>query len=80
MNRRAAAGAAPRAVSRRWAPRVSGPVLRAAHFITSSAASSRRSGTFKPRALRFQVDDELNFTGCSTGSSAGFAPWRMRST
>ena len=44
-------------------------------FITSSAVYSTDGGTAMPRAFAvFVLITSSNFTGCSTGSSAGFAP------
>src|SRR5262249_53547481 len=51
------------------------------HSITSSAATSRPGGTVSP--IDFAVltlATVSNFVGASTGSSAGLAPRRMRST
>ena len=51
------------------------------HSITSSADVSRISGTFKPRAFAvLRLITRLNLVGCSTGSSAGLVPFRMRET
>ena len=50
----------------------------ASHSITSSASASNVLGTVKPSTLavlRFMMSS--NFVGCSTGISAGFAPFRI---
>src|SRR5262245_47108939 len=51
------------------------------HSITSSARASRVGGTSRPRALavlRLMASSYL--VGFCTGRSAGFSPFRMRST
>jgi len=51
------------------------------YSITSSAVASNVGGTVNPNdcaVLRLMTN--WNFVGCCTGSSAGFAPLRMRST
>src|SRR5262249_33050663 len=51
------------------------------HSITSSARASKVGGTPRPSALavlRFTISS--NLVGCCTGRSAGFSPFRMRST
>ena len=51
------------------------------HSITSSARSSTDCGIVRPSAfavLRFMTNS--NLVGCSTGRSAGFAPFRILST
>src|SRR5262249_44457402 len=53
----------------------------ALHSITSSARASSVGGTSRPSALavlRFTISS--NLVGCCTGRSAGFSPFRMRST
>src|SRR5262249_55714117 len=55
--------------------------LAAPHSITSSARASSDGGTVRPSAfavLRLIVSS--NFVGCSTGSSAGLAPCKIRCT
>src|SRR5262249_13628562 len=54
--------------------------LAPSHSITSSAATSSLSGTARPSVfavLRFMANSYL--VGCWTGSSATFAPFRIRS-
>jgi hypothetical protein len=56
-------------------------VQRRDHSMTSSARASTVAGTSRPSALavlRFTI--RSNLVGCCTGSSAGFSPFRMRST
>jgi hypothetical protein len=51
------------------------------YSITSSAVASNVGGTINPNdcaVLRLKMS--WNFVGCCSGSSAGFAPLRMRST
>src|SRR5262245_50660485 len=51
------------------------------HSITSSARVSSVDGTDKPRALAVvRLMTRSNLIGCSTGTSAGFAPRRILST
>src|SRR5215813_6018875 len=50
----------------------------AVHSITSSARASTVAGTSRPSALA--VLRFTNLIGCCTGRSAGFSPFRMRST
>ena len=51
------------------------------HSITSSACSSSDCGIVIPSALAvFRLIASTNFVGCSTGRSAGLAPFRIRST
>src|SRR5450759_885596 len=51
------------------------------HSITSSALVSSVGGTVRPSALAvLTLMANSNLVGTCTGSSAGFAPWRMRST
>src|SRR5262245_5518331 len=55
--------------------------LAAPHSITSSARASSDDGTSRPSALavlRFTTSSYL--VGACTGRSAGFSPFRMRST
>jgi hypothetical protein len=50
------------------------------YSMTSSARASRVVGMVMPSALAvLRLIMSLNFSGCSTGKSAGVAPWRMRS-
>jgi hypothetical protein len=51
----------------------------ARYSITSSAVDSKLGGTamLSPLAA-FMLMTKSNFVGCSTGSSVGFAPLRMR--
>jgi hypothetical protein len=56
---------------RRWPP----------HSITSSAVERSLSGTLRPRVLAvLRLITNSNFVGCSTGNSAGLAPWKILST
>src|SRR5262249_51660572 len=49
------------------------------HSITSSARSSNVDGTSRPRVLAvWALMTISNFDDCTTGSSAGLAPLRMR--
>ena len=51
------------------------------HSITSSARASNDGGTSMPSALAvLRLITNSNLVGAWTGSSAGFAPLRMRST
>src|SRR6266545_8215119 len=51
------------------------------YLSTSSARMRRCGGKVSPSALAvFRLSTSSNFMGCSTGRSAGFAPFRMRST
>src|SRR6267142_5255889 len=51
------------------------------HSITSSARASSVGGTVSPRALAvLRLMTSSNFVGCTTGRSAGLAPFRIRST
>src|SRR5262249_42375889 len=51
------------------------------HSITSSARASTVSGTVRPRALAvFRLITSSYLVGACTGRSAGFVPFRMRST
>src|SRR5262249_16885434 len=55
--------------------------LAAPHSITSSARASSVGGTSRPRALAvLRLIANSNLVGCSTGSSAGLAPCRIRCT
>src|SRR5262245_13139014 len=55
--------------------------LSAVHSITSSARASSVGGTSRPSALAvFRLIASSNLVGNCTGKSAGFAPFRMRST
>src|SRR6266516_3609477 len=48
---------------------------------TSSASASSVGGTSRPSDFAvFRLRTNRNRVGCSNGSSAGFAPFRMRST
>src|SRR5262249_59015550 len=50
--------------------------LAAVHSITSSASASKRSGMVRPSVLAvFRLITNSNLVDCSTGRSAGFAPW-----
>src|SRR5262249_39301325 len=52
-----------------------------AHSITSSARASTEGGIVRPRALAvLRLMTSSNFVGCSTGKSAGLAPFRILST
>src|SRR5271167_2847008 len=52
-----------------------------AHSITSSASSTNVSGSFKPRCSAvFKLMTSSKVVGCSTGRSAGLAPFRILST
>ena len=58
-----------------------GRVLAAPYSITSSARARRVGGIVRPRALAvFRLMTSSNFVGCSTGRSAGLAPFRILST
>src|SRR5262249_43424916 len=51
------------------------------HSITSSAVASKVEGTSMPRALAvLRLTTSSYLVGACTGSSAGFSPFRMRST
>ena len=51
------------------------------HSITSSARTSNEGGTSRPSALAVtRLMARSNLVGCSTGRSAGFAPFRILST
>src|SRR5262249_42497432 len=51
------------------------------HSITSLAATSKVCGTVSPSALAvLRLITSWNLVGSCTGRSAGFSPWRMRST
>jgi len=51
------------------------------HSMTRSARSSSDWGIVRPRALAvFRLISRLNVGDCSTGRSAGLAPFKMRST
>src|SRR5262245_6939474 len=55
--------------------------LAAPHSITSSARASSIAGTSRPSALAVvRLMTKSNLVGCSTGSSAGLVPRRIRST
>jgi ABC-type transport system substrate-binding protein len=58
------------------------PILpRPSHSITSSARASRVGGTSRPSALAvFRLIKSSNRVGCSTGRSAGLAPFRSLCT
>src|SRR5262249_40692036 len=48
------------------------------HSITSSASASNLSGICTPRAFAvFKLITNSNLVDCSTGRSAGFAPFRI---
>ena len=51
------------------------------HSITSSASASNVGGTSSPRECAvLRLITNSNLVGCTTGSSAGFAPLRTRPT
>src|SRR5215469_4830172 len=51
------------------------------HLITLSALASTLGGTVRPIWLAvLRLITSSNFVGCSTGRSAGFAPFRILST
>src|ERR1700730_2508011 len=51
------------------------------YSITSSALASSDGGTVRPSALAvFRLMVKSNFVGCTTGSSAGVSPFRIRPT
>ena len=51
------------------------------HSITSSARCRSDGGIFRPSVLAvFKLITNSNFVGCSTGRSAGFAPFKILST
>src|SRR5262249_22748098 len=55
--------------------------LAALHSITSSARTSKRSGTLRPSALAvLRLSTVWYLTGTCTGRSAGLSPRKMRST
>src|SRR5439155_17483629 len=55
--------------------------LAPSHSITSSARSRKDSGTFNPIALAvLRLTTSSNFTGCSTGRSAGLVPCKILCT
>ena len=54
---------------------------RAIYSITSSAAKRMPFGIVMPSALAvLRLTTNSNLVGCSIGSSAGFAPFRIRAT
>src|SRR5205823_6485912 len=54
---------------------------RPSYSITSSARASSDAGRVKPNALAFcSLMNSSNLVGCSTGSSVGFASFRILST
>ena len=56
-------------------------IRRCHHSITLSARRSMLCGTVMPSALAvFRLITSSNFVACTTGSSAGFAPFRILST
>src|SRR5262245_36397183 len=72
---------APRERPRRCRAAEKRDELAALHSITSSARASTVAGTSKPSAfavLRLTASSYL--VGACTGRSAGFSPFRMRST
>ena len=51
------------------------------HLITLSALASTFGGIVRPICLAaFRLITNSNFVGCSTGRSAGLAPFRILST
>ena len=51
------------------------------HSITSSARARIEGGIASPRAPAvFRLTENLKWVGCSSGSSPGGAPWKMRTT
>src|SRR5262245_61084131 len=55
--------------------------LASLHSITSSARASSEGGTVRPSALAtLTLTTSSNLVDCSTGRSAGFAPFRILST
>src|SRR5262249_26845255 len=55
--------------------------LAAPHSITSSDSASNLSGISRPSAFAvWRLITNSNLVGCSTGKSAGLAPFRIRST
>src|SRR5262249_32806138 len=51
------------------------------HLITSSARASTEGGIVRPRVLAvLRLMTSSNLVGCSTGRSAGLAPFRILST
>src|SRR5439155_13413069 len=51
------------------------------HFMTLSALNSTDCGIVRPICFAvFKLITSSNFVGCSTGRSAGFAPFRILST
>src|SRR5262249_22681814 len=55
--------------------------LATSHSITSLAATSSFSGTVRPSALAvLRLIVSSSFVGCSTGSSSGLAPCKIRCT
>src|SRR5262249_52661314 len=53
----------------------------ARHWITSSARASTAGGMVRPRAFAvLRLITSSNFVGCSTGRSAGLAPFKTLST
>jgi len=58
-----------------------GPPNSSSHSTTSSARRSTDGGIVKPSALAaLRLMTSSNFVGCSTGRSAGLAPFRILST
>src|SRR5437868_3536454 len=57
------------------------PLADNCHLITRSALAKTFGGIVRPICLAaFRLMTNSNFAGCSTGSSAGFAPLRIFST
>jgi hypothetical protein len=55
--------------------------IRSLYSITSSAAKRMPFGMMTPSALAvLRLTTSSNLVGCSIGSSAGFAPFRIRAT
>jgi hypothetical protein len=56
-------------------------LIRLPHSITSSARARSVGGIVMPRALAvLRLMERSNLIGCWTGRSAGFAPFKIRST
>jgi hypothetical protein len=59
----------------------SGPLGEPGHWITWSARAKSNGGTVRPSALAVRtLITNSNVVGCVTGSSAGFAPFKILST
>jgi hypothetical protein len=79
--RRAGRRVAPGAGGEHGEEEVSAAEVGGDHSITASARASTEGGIVRPRALAvLRFTTSSNFVGCSTGRSAGLAPFRILST